>query len=78
MASAARYYVVYAPDSNDSRPWKVMVSEPYTVSQGGHTLRRFKRKANAVAHGKTVARNQDARLAVNRRDGSTQKHFDYS
>jgi len=78
MASAARYYVVYEPSTDADRPWIVMVSEPYTVSPGGHTLCRFKRKSNAVAYGKQVAKNNDERVAINRRDGATHRQYDYS
>lgn len=76
MSSAARYYVVYEDDPE--RPWKVMVSAPYASGDGGTVIRKFSRKTNAVAYAKRVAKNNNERVAVNKRNGATHKHYDYS
>ena len=77
MASVAKYYVVHHPKSNSKRPWKVVIASPHTKAKGNHTLRRFKRKSNAIGYGKRVAMRNGERLAVNRRDGATHKQYDY-
>lgn len=75
--SAAKYYVVYEPSVEKARPWVTAVSDPYTKADGKHTLRRFRRKKNAVAYAKDLAKRNNERVAVNKRNGATHEHYDY-
>ena len=77
MPSAAKYYVIYEPDREPQRPWKVVVSTPYASGNEPTVLRRFKRKRYAVKQAKKYARNNNERVAVNRKDGATTQHYDY-
>lgn len=77
-SGVAKYYVVYEPGRSRRRPWVVMVSSPYAKGEGGTNLRRFKRKRYAVKKAKQFARNNNERVAVNRKDGATTRHYDYT